>query len=246
MCFTAFVSHLGYYDYQATARGVAGRADIEQIAADKAFIWSRIVLPWLPIDRQARICELACGHGSFLYWLSTQGYRDICGVDAAAQQVKLARLLGVTVVEEDALDWLNQQPDSYFDGLIGIDFIEHISKDAMMHLLKVAQAKLRPKGRLILRYPNGDSPLVGLNLFNDITHVWTYTTNCLNTLAMMHGFARTDFADEGWRAMRDHRWLKLPFAIASEKLLRLFFQAVSREKLRYWSSSIWACLQKGD
>ena len=78
-----------------------------------------------------------------------------------------------------------------FNALVAIDFLEHISKDDVMELLRQAHRVLAKGGRFILRYPNGDSPLVGMNLFNDITHVWTYTPNCLDTLARMHGFART-------------------------------------------------------
>ena len=43
--------------------------------------------------------------------------------------------------------------------LIAIDFIEHISKDDMMELLRHSRRVLSPGGRLVLRYPNGDSPL---------------------------------------------------------------------------------------
>ena len=240
----AEMSHLAYYGYQATARGVHGKADIEAIARNRAFIWNRLVLPWLPANRAASIAELACGHGSFLLWLRENGFTQVSGVDGSPEQVKLARLSGAPIVEQDAMEWLERQADGTFDVFVGIDFIEHVSKDAFMELLRLTQAKLRPGGRLILRYPNGDSPLVGLNLFNDITHVWTYTTNCMNTLAAMHGFARTEFADEGWRAMRGGRWWKGPIAMASETVLRLLLQSVSREKLRYWSSSIWACLER--
>jgi cyclopropane fatty-acyl-phospholipid synthase-like methyltransferase len=128
--------------------------------------------------------------------------------------------------------------------LFAVDFIEHISKDDLMHFLKLAQAALKPGGCLILRYPNGDSPFVGLNLFNDITHVWTYTTNCLSSLAQMHGFTRCRYADEGVQAIRDSRWLKVPLGTLAAWGLRWLLQAVSRETVKYWNSCIWACLQK--
>src|SRR6185436_1114776 len=118
--------------------------------------------------------------------------------------------------------------------------IEHISKDEFMDLLKGTQRVLSAGGRLILRYPNGDSPLVGMNLFNDITHVWTYTLNCLNSLAMMHGFARVHFVDESSAAIRDHRWLKVPMCEICTSLLRLLFRAATREKVDYWSPHLWA------
>jgi len=102
---------------------------------------------------------------------------------------------------------------------------------------------LAPGGRLILRYPNGDSPLVGMNLFNDITHVWTYTPNCLDTLARMHGFALTRFVDEGAAAVRDLRWLKVPLSRLCQVTLGFLLRGAARERVVYWSPNVWACLE---
>src|SRR5688500_19377563 len=101
-----------------------------------------------------------------------------------------------------------QQPAS-LSAIIAIDLVEHLGKDVFVEFLEQSKRVLRPGGSLILRLPNGDSPLVGLNLFNDITHVWTYTSNCLSSLARMVGFAATDFFDESTHALRDHRWIKV-------------------------------------
>jgi hypothetical protein len=83
-----------------------------------------------------------------------------------------------------------------------------------------------------------------MNLFNDITHVWTYTPNCLDTLARMHGYRRILFNDEGSDAIRDHRWLKVPLCQLSTAFLRFLFRAATREKIRWFSPHLWACLEK--
>ena len=103
---------------------------------------------------------------------------------------------------------------------------------------------MAPGGRLILRYPNGDSPLVGRNLFNDITHIWTYTTNCVETLGRMHGFLRFHFKDESSAAIRDARWLKVPLCKLSTAVLGLLFRAATKEEVSYWSPNIWAALER--
>jgi SAM-dependent methyltransferase len=239
------MSHLHYYRYQAVARGVFGPQDVIRLAALQAHIYDRLVLPWLPADHGARMADLGCGHGSFLYWLRERGFRELTGVDSSREQVLLARSMGFEIVEAEVIGWLEQQPPASREALFAIDFIEHVSKDDFMRLLQAGGRVLASKGRLILRYPNADSPFVGLNLFNDITHVWTYTTVCLQILASMHGFARCRFVDEGIGAIRDQRWLKVPVARLAALILRLLFQAVSRERIRYWSASIWACLEKG-
>ena len=67
------MSHLDYYRFQATARGVFSLKDIIAGAEQRAYIYDRIVLPWLS-KKSPRVVELACGHGSFLWWLKARGF----------------------------------------------------------------------------------------------------------------------------------------------------------------------------
>jgi cyclopropane fatty-acyl-phospholipid synthase-like methyltransferase len=237
------MSHLDYYKYQATARGIHSLQDVIHTARDKAFLYDRIVLPWLPANKDLPIAELACGHGSFLWWLKERQFTRLTGVDSSPEQIAFARQVGANVFPQDINAWLSEQPEASQQIIFAIDLIEHISKDDMMALLKAAYRVLAKGGRLILRFPNGDSPLVGMNLFNDITHVWTYTPNCLDTLARMHGFTATRFLDEGCAAIRDHRWLKVPLCKFSQAVLGFLFRAASKEKIVYWSPHLWACLE---
>ena len=238
------MGHLDYYKYQAEARGVRTLEDVRRGARDKSYIYERIVLPWLPADTSSNIAEIACGHGSFLWWLKQHHYSQIVGVDSSHEQIELARQTGVAVFKKDLNEWLADQADGSLQTVIAIDLIEHISKDDLMELLASSHRVLLRGGRFILRYPNGDSPLVGRNLFNDITHVWTYTSNCLQSLASMHGFSGVRFADESEAGIRDSRWLKVPLCRLSTHLLRFIFRAATKEKIEYWSPYIWACLQK--
>ena len=238
------MNHLAYYQFQAEARGVRSLDDVRRCAADKAHFYDQLVRGWLPADTGAPIAELACGHGSFLHWLKTRNFSQVTGVDSSAEQVALAKQVEPSVELGDVNHWLARQPMNQFATLVAIDLVEHLPKDEFMELLHLTHAALAPGGSLILRLPNGDSPFVGMNLFNDITHVWTYTPNCLNSLAEMHGFARTEFADEGADAIRDHRWLKVPLAKISGAILRALTQSATREKIQHLSPNLWARLVK--
>lgn len=238
------MNHLSYYSYQAKARGVRSLEDVIRIARQREHVYSRVVGGWLPKNRNLPIAEIACGHGSFLYWLKSAGYTTVSGIDSSPEQVAFAKLVGSVVEQDEALLWLARQPAGRLAAIIAIDLVEHISKDDFMELLHLAHAALVPGGSLILRLPNGDSPFVGMNLFNDITHVWTYTPNALNSLAQMHGFLTTQFVDEGSDAIRDHRWLKVPLAKITTQLLRCLVRMATRENIRLWSPHLWACLRK--
>src|ERR1051325_358234 len=202
------MNHLDYYKFQAEARGVHSLEDVRHGAELKGYLYAQLAGPWLPEDRTRPVAELACGHGSFLHWLKSKNFSNLSGVDSSPEQVALAKQVGATVELDDVNRWLARQPHNHFAALVAIDLVEHLPKDDFMDLLQHSRAALAPGGSLILRLPNGDSPFVGRNLFNDITHVWTYTPNCLNSLGEMHGFSRTHFMDEGAAAIRDHRWLK--------------------------------------
>ncbi len=236
------MSEQQYYQFQATARGVQSIEDVHRIAASKAHVYRRVVQPWLPADFSAPIAELACGHGSFLHWLCEAGYRNITGIDASPEQTALAAATGAGVITADVVAWLEAQPDASQGALVGIDLAEHLPKDVFLMLLAESRRVLTPGGALILRLPNGDSPLVGMNLFNDITHVWTYTTNCLRTLAAMQGFSGADFLDESEAAIRDRRWLKVPLHRLSRAILAGLFRAASYENVRLFSPHLWARL----
>ncbi len=238
------MNHLDYYKFQAEARGIHSLADVQRCARDKAYVYERVVRPWLSSDPTRPIGELACGHGSFLAWLQTSGYRELRAVDSSPEQVQLARQVGATVDQDDVNTWLQRQPRNHFATLVGIDLVEHLTKDGFMELLQAVHGALAPGGSLILRLPNGDSPFVGMNLFNDITHVWTYTPNCLNSLAQMHAYSRTEFQDEGATVLRDARWIKVPLALASAAILRTLVRFATREKIQFLSPHLWARLVK--
>lgn len=233
-----------FYQYQAKARGILSTEHVLAQARSQKYLFDQMLAPWLPTDRAAAWVDIACGHGTFLVYLREAGYTRVRGIDFSTEQVTLARSTGSAVEQADAIAWLKAQATGSIQVLSAFDFIEHLTKDEMMGFLQHAQRVLQPGGRLLLRYPNGDSPLVGLTLFNDITHQWTYTSNCLNTLALMHGFRATQFRDEGTHGIRDARWLKIPLSLLARRLLRTWFQAAGHERISYWGANLWACLEK--
>lgn len=238
------MNHLSYYQYQAKARGVSSIDDIRRIANERAYFYDRVVLPWLPADRSSKLVEIACGHGSFLCWLRDRGYQQTVGIDSSQEQIELAAQTGTNVELDDAIAWVSKQPDSSVDAIVAIDFAEHISKDLFVDFLHHSRRALKPGGKLIMRLPNGDSPFVGMNLFNDITHIWTYTPNCLESLGRMYGFSQFSFDDEGTSCIRDQRWIKVPLSRISQRILGFLFVSAAKVSPKLWSPHLWASLER--
>jgi SAM-dependent methyltransferase len=238
------VTEAAYYNYQAEARGLKTEADVELLTKQMSAVYSKFLPMWLPRDRNAAIYEVACGPGIMLRYLTRTGYNNTSGSDSSLCQVELARAAGLNVVQADSLSELEKHPDVSCDCIIGIDFIEHLPKDALIEFFLLASKKLKPGGSLILRAPNGDSPFVGRNLFNDITHVWAYTTTATRALLQMAGFRQIEFADESLAMLQRHAPVKRLLMKCAQRLLRTLIRGATREDIHYLNPSIYIRARK--
>ena len=112
---------------------------------------------FFPSDKDARILDLGCGHGTMLHTLKTLGYRNLQGVDCSEEQIEQARKVHPHVVQADALDYLKAHPGE-FDVVIAVDLVEHFNRDEALLLLELCHHALAPGGRVLLQLPNGDCP----------------------------------------------------------------------------------------
>jgi SAM-dependent methyltransferase len=230
-----------YYRYQAKARGLNSLTDVMNVVAENTILYDKIILPWLPQNREAAIYEAACGPGVFLHWLRKRGYTNASGSDSSDVQIVLAKEGGLQTSLIDSIEDLRRCPASSLDCLVGLDFYEHLPKEVLLDFLYEAGRVLRTGGRLILRGPNGDSPVLGRALYNDITHQFALTTTAFNALLMMAGFQRTEFKDDAIAGIRRHRWLRVPIAWIGQQTYRALIRAATREHIRCLSASMFLC-----
>ena len=227
-----------YYNFQAKARGLNSVNDVMKVVTENTILYDSVVLPWLPTKKDASILEVACGPGIFLHWLKLRGYNNSIGSDSSSVQIDLARQGKLSVVLKDALEDLRSYESNSFDCVIGLDFYEHLPKEILLDFLYEAQRVIRPGGNLILRGPNGDSPLVGRALFNDITHVTALTTTAFNALLVMSGFNKTEFKDDTLASIRNQRWMRVPLAWIGQQIFRTLIRLATRENIVCLSSSM--------
>jgi 2-polyprenyl-3-methyl-5-hydroxy-6-metoxy-1,4-benzoquinol methylase len=231
---------LQWYEFLSSARGITSANDVRRLTEEFAAGYQRLLGNLLPQDKNAPIYDTGCGPGVALSILRTLGYSNLEGTDLSASAIAIARDLGLCVAQTNSIEDLAARTDGSFSRIFAIDLIEHLDRPDLMRFLQVARAKLRSEdGMLILRCPNGDSPIVGRNLFNDVTHVWAYTSTALTGLLMMSGFKSAVFLDETIPFGPSGRWFRTLTLKASSALIRLLIKAATRENIDIIAASFW-------
>jgi 2-polyprenyl-3-methyl-5-hydroxy-6-metoxy-1,4-benzoquinol methylase len=233
-----------YYAYQAKARGLNSVKDVLKIVEDNTRLYDELVLPWLPGKKDATIVEVACGPGIFLHWLKSKGYSNALGSDSSDAQIILANEGGLSVMLTDAITHLSSIESNSIDCLIGLDFYGHLPKEVFLDFIFEAYRVIRPGGNLILRGPNGNSPVVGCSLYNDITHITALTEVAFKALLAMVGFSKFKFEDETLASIQKQRWLRVPIAWIFQNILRCVIRCATREYVAQLSSSMFICAWK--
>ena len=231
---------LQWYDFLSSARGIVSADDVRRLTDVYVDGYRRLLRDVLPSDKNSRIYDTGCGPGLTLNILRTLGYRNMEGTDLSATAVGIACELGLNVIQANSIENLEAHPDGSFSRIFAVDLIEHLEKPDLIRFLSVARTKLSlHDGFLILRCPNGDSPIVGRHLFNDVTHVWTYTSTALAGLLMMSGFKSVSFLDETAPFVNSRRWLRTPILKISSTFIRLLIKAATKENIEILAPSFW-------
>src|SRR5437660_3687991 len=105
---------------------------------EKAKTWGRpyhyYLRGWLPSSKTAKIADLGCGGGNFLFFLRSLGYSNLAGVDLSPQQVTIAKQVGSIIEQGSVLSFLDAKPTT-FELLTAFDLIEHLTKDEVLQFL---------------------------------------------------------------------------------------------------------------
>jgi 2-polyprenyl-3-methyl-5-hydroxy-6-metoxy-1,4-benzoquinol methylase len=135
----------------------------------------------------ARVLEIGFGNGSFIGWARSVN-ADVFGVELSSElAARACALLGehraFTSLSDDRLASLS----GTFSLVVAFDVIEHIAQDELPGFLAKLRALLAADGRVILRFPNGDSPFGRIYQHGDPTHLTTIGQEKLRYFARQSG-----------------------------------------------------------
>jgi 2-polyprenyl-3-methyl-5-hydroxy-6-metoxy-1,4-benzoquinol methylase len=143
----------------------------------------------LPQGRDARILDLGCGPGHFLYFLKDAGYRNYLGLDASDECIDICRQNGLNAERGDMFAHLPAHAAEY-DAIVCNELFEHLPKGQAFALADLCRGALRPGGTLLVKVPNMACPVgSSRSRYVDITHETGYTDHSLRTLLETCGLA---------------------------------------------------------
>lgn len=206
----------------------------------------------LPQDRNARIVDIGCGQGHFLYYLMKKGFRNIYGIDIAPDQVEFCRRYITENVEcADYAEWL---PGKTFDVIVMNEVLEHIPKQDVIPAIKLVYESLNGNGLFIVKVPNMRNPFNLAARYIDFTHEIGFTENSLCQVLRAGGFNQIEIYPTVSEKIK-HIWfhpktcVKLLMRSFILAILRRFFEIasvhpVSGEPLNLFSKRIIAIARR--
>jgi 2-polyprenyl-3-methyl-5-hydroxy-6-metoxy-1,4-benzoquinol methylase len=172
-----------YHEYYFLQKNSPTREAFESAAR----FYSARYRKFLPANKNAKILDLGCGMGHFLYFLDREGYTNYWGIDLSPLQVQFVREnITTRVTTAEAFDYLNA--NGAFDVIAVNDVLEHISKPKTLDFLTLTYKSLGSSGLLFLKTPNMSNPFGLQSRYQDLTHEAGYTQDSLSHVLRASGF----------------------------------------------------------
>lgn len=132
---------------------------------------------------ESDVLEIGFGNGGFLAFGRKMRWR-MQGTEVNANLVETASRAGFDVRHSDHL---RSYADASFDLIVALDVLEHIPTEKLLEFLSDVTRMLRPGGRFLARFPNGDSPFGLVHQNGDFTHVQAIGSGKIRFLAAKLG-----------------------------------------------------------
>ena len=151
--------------------------------------WNYYYAKFLPLNRKAKLLDIGCGEGGFVYFLNKIGYSNVSGVDLSEEQIRLGQGLGIAGLQlADLREFLNSKKET-FDCIIARDVIEHFTRQEAFDIVNQVNSALKPEGVFIMQVPNGEGINMSSIFYGDYTHEVAYSHLSARQLFLNTGFS---------------------------------------------------------
>jgi 2-polyprenyl-3-methyl-5-hydroxy-6-metoxy-1,4-benzoquinol methylase len=136
--------------------------------------------------KDIRVLELGYGSGKLLRFLHDNGC-EVAGVEVQKDLLQAANDQGLTAYRNIT------EAQGEYDLIVAFDVLEHLSIDQLRELFSAAFKRLDVDGRMLFRFPNGDS-YAGMPAQNgDYTHITSIGQSKLQQLIAPYGLVIESF-----------------------------------------------------
>jgi len=143
-------------------------------------------------EGQDNVLDLGCGRGEFMELCQENGIYAT-GIELYDKFVDYCKECGLNVVEGDAIEYLENCPDSSVGGLFISQLVEHLPLTLLVRLCNLAYSKLKSGSYVIMETPNPMSLAIYRNCFYiDPSHNKPVHPYTLDYLLRKAGFNDTD------------------------------------------------------
>jgi O-antigen chain-terminating methyltransferase len=151
------------------------------------------VLEYIKTLKNTKSIDIGCGRGEWLEILAQNGIIDYIGIDIDREMIAHCKKSGLNVWCENALSYLNSQPDNSVNLITAFHVIEHLSAGEKISFINEAHRVLSNEGILVLETPNPENILVSTySFYYDPTHITPVPPESLNFMLKESGFEKTN------------------------------------------------------
>ncbi len=134
----------------------------------------------------SRVLEVGFGSGKVLRWFQDNGC-SVEGIEIQENLLLLAKEKNLKVYQNIA------HTEGLYDVIVGFDVLEHMSLAQLREFFDQASKKLALSGKMLFRFPNGDS-YAGMAAQNgDYTHITSLGQSKLQQIVEPYGFVIESF-----------------------------------------------------
>ncbi len=153
---------------------------------DSRYFEAEFAAAGIDLDKQVSLLEIGFGNAELAAWARARDWR-YSGTELDKELVQRARAVGLDAHPADT-PLAEIAPGTELDLVVAFDVLEHLSADEIIGLLGSIRTRLKPTGRLLARFPSGDSPFSRAIQHGDFTHKTTIGSGIVEQLALRTGF----------------------------------------------------------
>lgn len=176
-----------YDEYVSSFKGHPSPERMAPAMEKHARVFDHLLQPVMAAGRCDDVLEVACGQGHFLYWAKGRGFKSVVGFDLSAEQVEVAKTMGLPAEVSSFQEYLARYHEA-FDLIVGLDIIEHLTRDEAFNFLELCRSALRPQGHLFLTTPNAAGWRMGPVAYGDLTHETIFSPQTVTLALRMTGY----------------------------------------------------------